>query len=319
VVCKPRIPGVSISTVRVSPQSSTICPTTFYFEAEISATDAGTVAYRWEFSNGSVSKTEILTFDNKGAQTVKTSWSRSTSDSGWVRLHVLQPSKVTSTEATFTLTCKFVVDDVIVTVTPKSSKNCPMNFAFTAEIYANGAGVVTYVWEFSDDVGTPAVSAKQTVTFNNEGVQRVKTARSFSSPYTGWARLRVLEPNKKVVSNEANFILVCKPPQGLPAPVLRSPATGSVFKNFPRTLTLRWSAVSGAAYYMVEIDCFDCCKKNQWCTDVGKSYKLVRNLKATSYTFNFVGAQPGRWRVWAVDAAGNEGSNSDWWEFKFTK
>ena len=43
------------------------------------------------------------------------------------------------------------------------------------------------------------------------------------------------------------------------------------------------------------------------------------NLSEATYTFNFVGAQPGCWRVWAVDEQGHEGPKSPWWEFVYTK
>jgi hypothetical protein len=106
---------------------------------------------------------------------------------------------------------------------------------------------------------------------------------------------------------------------GLSTPKQLSPANGAVFSHYPRKTTLKWSAVSGAASYTVEIDCYHCCEANKWCTDVGETWKLVPNLNTTSYTFDFVGAQPGRWRVWAVDASGNESPKSGWWEFEYTK
>ena len=103
------------------------------------------------------------------------------------------------------------------------------------------------------------------------------------------------------------------------APKQLAPPNGSTFNKFPRTTTLKWQAVSCAKSYTVEIDCFMCCEANKWCTDVGKEYKLVPNVNATQYTFDFVGAQPGRWRVWAVDASGKPGPKSTWWGFKYTK
>jgi len=106
---------------------------------------------------------------------------------------------------------------------------------------------------------------------------------------------------------------------GLGMPAQLSPANGSVFHHYPRTTTLRWTAVPGAASYTVEIDCFHCCGFNRWCTDIGQTWKVMPNIHGTSYTFNFVGAQPGRWRVWAVDAHGNEGPRTPWWEFKYTQ
>lgn len=105
----------------------------------------------------------------------------------------------------------------------------------------------------------------------------------------------------------------------LAAPKQLSPPNGSTFNIFPRTTRLDWSAVSGAKTYTVEIDCFQCCTANKWCTDVGKEYKLVPNLTNHEYTFDFVGAQPGRWRVWAVDANGKPGTKTGWWTFKYTR
>jgi hypothetical protein len=105
----------------------------------------------------------------------------------------------------------------------------------------------------------------------------------------------------------------------LAVPRQKSPTNGSVFSNFPRTTRLDWDPVPGAAKYVVEIDCFSCCTAGKWCTDVGKQWKVVPNLTATDYTFDFVGAQPGRWRVWAVSASGEEGPKSGWWEFKYTR
>jgi len=108
------------------------------------------------------------------------------------------------------------------------------------------------------------------------------------------------------------------PGSTLEVPQQVSPADGSVFNNYPRTTTLEWTSVSNAASYTVELDCYHCCEANKWCSDVGKTWIIVPNLQTTSYTFQFVGAQPGRWRVWAVDASGREGAKSPWREFRYT-
>jgi hypothetical protein len=109
--------------------------------------------------------------------------------------------------------------------------------------------------------------------------------------------------------------VIAAPPQ---TPTQLSPANGSVFNNFPRTTTLQWSAVPNATSYTVEIDCYQCCAANRWCTDVGKTWNLVSDIKQTSYTFNFVGAQPGRWRVLAANASGQKSPISGWWTFTYT-
>lgn len=109
-------------------------------------------------------------------------------------------------------------------------------------------------------------------------------------------------------------------PRGaLPAPVLQSPRSGKRFSHYPRRTRLRWSTVQGAASYTVEIDCYGCCRANKWCTDIGRAYKKIGSIQSTTYTFNFVGAQPGRWRVWAVDRNGKPGGKSAWWTFRYTR
>jgi hypothetical protein len=45
----------------------------------------------------------------------------------------------------------------------------------------------------------------------------------------------------------------------------------------------------------------------------------VANTSSTEYFFNWVGAQPGRWRVWAIDASGREGPRTGWWVFVYTR
>ncbi len=101
----------------------------------------------------------------------------------------------------------------------------------------------------------------------------------------------------------------------LPAPAQLSPASGTVFNNYPRTTTLQWSAVTGAASYTVQIYYYQ--PGDTTCTGGAQDY-LTPNITNTSYTFNFVGAQPGCWRVWTVDAAGRQSSISGWWEFSYT-
>lgn len=102
-------------------------------------------------------------------------------------------------------------------------------------------------------------------------------------------------------------------------PVQISPTDGTVFDHYPRRTTLAWRSVDGATSYTAEVDCYQCCQSNQWCADVGQIWLLVPGLPATSYTFDFVGAQPGRWRVWAVDSGGQESPKTNWWEFHYRR
>jgi hypothetical protein len=105
----------------------------------------------------------------------------------------------------------------------------------------------------------------------------------------------------------------------LPAPVQVGPSDGFSFDRYPRTTTLTWRPVGGAASYGVEIDCLGCCENGRWCADLGKQWKVETGATSTRYVFDFVGAQPGRWRVWAVGADGRSGERSGWWGFRYTK
>ena len=104
---------------------------------------------------------------------------------------------------------------------------------------------------------------------------------------------------------------------GLVAPTQLYPADGAAFSHYPRQTVLVWSAVPGASSYTVEIDCFHCCQAGRWCTDVDGPRHLVPDLKTTVYSFNFVGSQPGRWRVWAVGPGGVGGPKTNWSQFTY--
>ncbi|NNE67779.1 MAG: hypothetical protein HKN33_14550 [Pyrinomonadaceae bacterium] len=100
-------------------------------------------------------------------------------------------------------------------------------------------------------------------------------------------------------------------PTVLRAPVQVSPANGRVFNRFPRNTLLNWNPVPGATAYRVEIEYFS---GGRW---IG-GYKNVR-VTSSQYRFNFVGAQPGRWRVWAISASGTAGRKSPWRTFRYTR
>lgn len=117
----------------------------------------------------------------------------------------------------------------------------------------------------------------------------------------------------------------CAEPPLTSAPRQTAPRNGAVFSHYPRTTNYAWLALRGAARYGMEIDIKGCGPFvnnafTQWCTDAGKAPLLVKpGLTGTSFTHNFVGAQPGRWRVWAVDSCGRKGPVSGWWTFQYTK
>lgn len=110
----------------------------------------------------------------------------------------------------------------------------------------------------------------------------------------------------------------------LPAPLQISPAPDARLDHYPRTTKLEWSRVEGAATYALEVDyCQGGERSRNACVNPQphglRGSGPMSDLIETSYEFNFVGAQPGRWRVWAVDKDGREGFKSPWRIFVYLR
>jgi hypothetical protein len=116
-----------------------------------------------------------------------------------------------------------------------------------------------------------------------------------------------------------------QPLNNLPAPLLLSPADRAEFNEYPRHTTLEWQPVEGADHYLVEIDYCDGRNRDlRECLDplpFSNGSRQVGPIKVqgTSYEFDFIGRQPGRWRVWAVDSKQVEGFKSPWRVFFYLK
>ncbi len=83
------------------------------------------------------------------------------------------------------------------------------------------------------------------------------------------------------------------------APSLVSPASNQVLTNYPRVATFKWSAVSGASSYQLEIACDTCVSKTNLYANA-KTY----TVNGTSYTVQVPGADNTfRYRVRAKDSS----------------
>ncbi|MCU1234596.1 MAG: hypothetical protein JWP63_2563, partial [Candidatus Solibacter sp.] len=100
------------------------------------------------------------------------------------------------------------------------------------------------------------------------------------------------------------------------APKLLSPAAGATFSHYPRETTLVWAETAGAVSYVVE---WDYKGSDAWASEQRGTPGVKLRSSVPTVTFQFIGAQAGRWRVWAVDAKGFEGAKSDWREFDYTR
>jgi hypothetical protein len=116
----------------------------------------------------------------------------------------------------------------------------------------------------------------------------------------------------KYVATSDGFI----PVPSLRAPVPIAPADKTVFSIYPRRTTLRWRPTPGAYAYIVQ---WEYSSRRRWSSE-GRDFPDYTNLiTRTSYTFDFVGAQPGRWRIWPVNADGLRGTPSKWQTFRYTR
>lgn len=109
-------------------------------------------------------------------------------------------------------------------------------------------------------------------------------------------------------------------PQGCPspfaAPVLVSPGDGEVVHTtVERHVPLDWEPVAGASKYTVQVDCAGCCAGGQFCSDVGRGYRLAAAVAESQYTVSVGGDNLERWRVWVINEDGTPGDFSDWRTF----
>lgn len=97
-------------------------------------------------------------------------------------------------------------------------------------------------------------------------------------------------------------------------PILRLPAQDAVFNHYPRELHLVWDAIPGAIDYVVTLEA-----QLPETPHHEPEWRFLQRLPSADnqITTYFVGAQPGRWKVFAVDCAGSHSMESDWGRFGF--
>jgi|GEM_PF-1013281 len=108
----------------------------------------------------------------------------------------------------------------------------------------------------------------------------------------------------------------------LPAPTQISRADGAVIDSYPRITKLDWDPVAGAVSYGFEVEaCWSPSLSTRAgipddgeCINPSPFFEKFR-LASTTIEFPFRGAQPGRWRVWAIDKDQRQGFKSPWRRF----
>jgi hypothetical protein len=112
----------------------------------------------------------------------------------------------------------------------------------------------------------------------------------------------------------------------LSAPVIARAQCGVTMKWPDAPLTLAWQAVNRASTYTVEVDCENCGNAPVvWFSQSGSPWHIRSGLSALQYVTDVVamlrreGGRTLRWRVWAVDALGRDGSRADWCVIGFSE
>jgi len=99
-------------------------------------------------------------------------------------------------------------------------------------------------------------------------------------------------------------------------PIQTNPANNVVFGHYPRDLTLSWKMAPAAAGYKLEIAYCDSTRT----TCVSYPVVTITDPLQSDYTFEFVGAQPGEWRVTTLGAPTyRDSAASAWHWFTFTQ
>jgi hypothetical protein len=99
-------------------------------------------------------------------------------------------------------------------------------------------------------------------------------------------------------------------------PILTNPANNVIFGHYPRALTLSWKMVPAAAGYKLEIAFCDAART----TCANYPTVTISDPLQSDYTFYFVGAQPGKWRVTTLGGSVYRDSTASGWRwFTFTQ
>jgi hypothetical protein len=116
-------------------------------------------------------------------------------------------------------------------------------------------------------------------------------------------------PTKAVINPSPSRSNSPLPPELTP-PNLISPADKQVFSIYPRHTVLIWSPAKGANSYKVETE-----------FNSGPTWSPLPTIvtQETTYSFDFVGAQPGRWRVTSINGGGKMSAPSSWRTFVYTQ
>jgi hypothetical protein len=262
--------------VTAAPASSTTCPTTIQFAAQISTSGAGALQAQWESSDGFIVQAQPMTFQasgqSSGSVSIYTSRTFDQPITGWMRLRILSPYSLASNQAEFAVSCpaapQFIVTNINAAVKQASvSARCPARLDFVASVEATAAGSMSYRWVGSDGFASEAL----TLDFKNAGRRDVAFNRSFKDSTSGWMQIQVLKPNQ-LVSNPVDFALQCvEPPQPPQVTFVAHPSAITVGD----CAVLRWNTNHVAAVYLMNNENVALSGERQVCPAATTVYSML--------------------------------------------
>src|SRR5208283_1168440 len=107
---------------------------------------------------------------------------------------------------------------------------------------------------------------------------------------------------------------------GLAAPIVLSPADGSVFARPARNIEFRWEPVSGATAYYIRVVILPAAGKETGYAEMDKGLTYIQqSTRETRFALELSGARPGRWQVRPIDADVKLGGSTPWSTFEFSQ
>ena len=208
--------------------------TTFTYSGTVTATEPGTLSYRWLYSSGKQGPVQTLSFTAAGHRQVSGgSVKASTAGEGWAEIDVLSAIAKTSNKATYRLLCSTGNSGLVLSASVRPKTQTVYSCAAAApsltaagSIKSKKAESVSYYWALAD--GRRSVA--HTVTFRAAGTKTLAPLRITPSalPASGEAVLVVTKP-VAAASKPAKYTESCTAPVSVTvtAPALvPTPAAG---------------------------------------------------------------------------------------------
>jgi hypothetical protein len=211
--------------------------TTFAYKGTVTATETGTVSYRWVYSTGKQGAVQKLSFTAPGhrtvsGETVKTS----KAGKGWAEIKVLSPVTKTSNKASYSLLCgagnSGIALSAAVSPAAQTVSSCTAaapTLTATGSITSKKKGTVSYYWA----LGNGQTSAAHTLTFTAPGTLTASSMAITPSalPATGTAELVVTKPSAATSSPAAYSVLCTAPATAKPSTSAHAAASPSAKKS----------------------------------------------------------------------------------------